>query len=81
MPLVSLDGWSAITLIEGERNHDYGHDGSICHSSVVVYEQRGKQEIMDEEQQQVDGEVTPYDEYLCPVEPKAGVVYVTDVQA
>ena len=63
-----------------ERHEQHHHEGEIRYSLMAMYEQRRKQEIMHKEQQQIDREMSPYDEHLSPVELDVRVAYCPHIQ-
>ena len=72
--------WSTTVAEYYERHEQHGHEGEIRYSLMAMYEQRCKQEIMYEKQQQIDREMSPYDEHLSPVELDARVAYRPHIQ-
>ena len=74
------------------RQHDCG-DGEVGYAQVTAcpaarlpggtgtaYEQRGEEEVVEEKEQEVDGELAPHEKDFVPVELHAGVVCGADVE-
>ena len=71
---------SVVTLIDRECRQYHHHDAEIHHAFVLMTvwfakEQRCQQEIMDQKQEQIDGEQSPYDQHFPPFEYLAAVAY------
>ena len=71
---------TAVALVEGEdAYHAKGQQG-VEPSFVTMDEQRSQYEVMNEEEEQEDGQLAPYEEHLLPIELGSRVVHHSDVE-
>ena len=69
------------TLIRDEAGEDGSHHGGVKHALATIYQQGCQQEVMNEEDDQIDGKEFPYHQYLWPIKGKKAIVYRTDIHA
>ena len=58
----------AVVLVNGESGYDDGQGREIDEAAMVMHQEGSKKEVMDEKEQEVNGETAPHDEDLVPVE-------------
>ena len=66
--------WSAGILKNREPDQYHGNNSEIRFALMSMHQEWRQKEIMDEEQQEIDRELPPYDEHLRPVEHDTGII-------
>ena len=67
-------------LISRESHQQGAHRGKVDHALTLMHQQRGEEEIMYEEQQEINSELTPHEKHLRPVEHKVGIAHRAHVK-
>jgi hypothetical protein len=67
-------------LVCNEGSYNHSDDAEIQGTALLVYQERSKQEVMNEEDDKEDAELFPYHEYFFPLEVKGRVVDGTDIE-
>ena len=70
-----------LTLIKGEEGNHAQGEYAIEPPLVAIDEQRSQYEVMDEEDEQIDYDMSPDDEHFLPVEFQTAVVRCPYIQA